>query len=173
MAELKPTDIQEILRIFAESELEELRLDVGGTRLHVTKGGTALPAATTDVSPRRDAMPPAAVPAPPPPAGSSETAQPPAAGSADSATATPASRPGLVDLRSPLLGVFYRRPSPDQPPFVEIGSKVGASDPVCIVDVMKMFTQVPAGVAGSIAEILVEDGQLVEHGQVLMRIDPA
>jgi biotin carboxyl carrier protein len=80
---------------------------------------------------------------------------------------------GLTELRSPLLGVFYRRPTPNDPPFVEVGAVVGAEDPVCIVDVMKMFTQVPAGVAGRIAEICVEDGQLVEHGQVLMRIEPA
>ena len=79
---------------------------------------------------------------------------------------------GLYELTSPVLGVFYRRPAPGQAPFVEVGVEVGPEDPVCVVDVMKMFTRVSAGTAGRIAEICVDDGQLVEHGQVLMRIDP-
>ena len=55
---------------------------------------------------------------------------------------------------------------------IEVGSEVGADDPVCIIDVMKMFSRVPAGSAGRVAEILVQDGQLVEHGQVLLRLEP-
>jgi acetyl-CoA carboxylase biotin carboxyl carrier protein len=212
MAELSPKDIQEILRIFAESELEELRLEVGGTRLHVSKAGDGLGsppfastaaggiAATTGpssagqassstagpsaASPQAAAAPAqltpgaAASPATDPSTGSgtgqsAAASVPGAPGPTTAADAQTPSRDGLAELRSPLLGVFYRRPSPDQPAFVEIGSTVGAEDPVCIVDVMKMFTRIPAGTAGRIAEILVEDGQLVEHGQVLMRIEPA
>jgi acetyl-CoA carboxylase biotin carboxyl carrier protein len=55
---------------------------------------------------------------------------------------------------------------------VEIGSEVGPEDPVCIIDVMKMFSRVPAGAGGRVVEILADDGQLVEHGQVLMRLEP-
>ena len=75
-------------------------------------------------------------------------------------------------VRSPMVGTFYASPAPDKPPFVEPGSSVEADDPVCIVDVMKMFTRVPAGSSGTIVDILVEDGTLVEHGQVLMTIRP-
>jgi acetyl-CoA carboxylase biotin carboxyl carrier protein len=169
--ELKPKDVQEILRIFVESELEELRLDLGDTRLHVSKGGASLPEAPLPpVAPQRTA-PPSGDPSPPstPPPG-----PPPGDDSASNAgpTVAAASVEGLVDLRSPLLGVFYRRPSPEEAPFVEVGSEVGPDDPVCVIDVMKMFTRVPAGTAGRIAEICVEDGQLVEHGQVLVRIAP-
>jgi acetyl-CoA carboxylase biotin carboxyl carrier protein len=76
----------------------------------------------------------------------------------------------VYELRSPLLGVFYRRPAPDQPPLVELGSEVRAEDSVCIIDVMKMFTSVPAGANGRVVDICAEDGQLVEFDQVLMRI---
>ena len=190
--ELRPDDIQEILRIFSDSELEELRLEVGETRLHVSKRG-GLPASEPIGSAARPTAPasPAPVASSPIPAGANAaSAPPPQAGAGSDAAASPSpaasgspatssaaagdagAAGNLVELRSPLLGVFYRRPAPDRPTFVEIGSEVAAEDPVCIVDVMKMFTQVPAGVAGRIVEICVEDGQLVEHGQVLMRIEP-
>lgn len=178
MEDLQPEDIQEILRIFAESELEELRLEVGETRLHVSKSDTGT--SWEERPPRiggRSAGEPSESRATK--SGSAEAAAegpatsqlPAAAGTAESTSAA-APVEGLADLRSPLLGVFYRRPSPDKPPFVEVGAAVEPDDPVCIVDVMKMFTQIPAGTRGRIAEICVEDGQLVEHGQVLMRIEP-
>jgi acetyl-CoA carboxylase biotin carboxyl carrier protein len=162
---LEPGDIAEILRVFADSELEELNLEIGDTRLRVSKnpGGLGAPGS----SPARTGPAPAAAPAAAPVAAAVAPAPPvPAAVEAD------APPDGLVELRSPLLGVFYRRPSPDQPPFVEPGSEVEATSDVCIVDVMKMFTRVQAGTSGTVAEILVEDGTLVEHGQVLMRIRP-
>ena len=71
------------------------------------------------------------------------------------------------------VGVFYRRPSPDQPPFVQVGSVVAANDPVCLIEVMKMFTGVVAPCAGRIADILIEDATMVEYGQPLMYIEPA
>jgi acetyl-CoA carboxylase biotin carboxyl carrier protein len=157
---LRPEDISEILRVFAESELEELNLEIGDTRLRVSKnpGGLGAPGS----SPARSGPAPAAAPV-------AAAVAPPPVPAAVEAEALP---DGLVELRSPLLGVFYRRPSPDQPPFVQPGAEVEATSDVCIVDVMKMFTRVQAGTSGTVAEILVEDGTLVEHGQVLMRIRP-
>lgn len=159
--ELEPADIAEILRIFADSELEELRLEVGATRLHLSKRGGAL----SDAVPAARATG-AGQAAPPPAAPAPAHAAPPVADVAPSEA-------GLVELRSPLLGVFYRRPAPGETPFIEIGQSVAADDDVCIIDVMKMFTRVPAGIAGELVEICVEDGALVEHGQVLMRFRPA
>lgn len=165
--ELTAEDIREILRIFAESELEELRLDVGETRLHVSKSDSG--SAWSDAA--ATASPAAAV-------GQAQTLEEPQAEVQTPAAVTDTRggeppREGLFELHSPLLGVFYRRPSPDQPPFVEVGSEVDVSEPVCVIDVMKMFTQIHAGTRGRIVEICIEDGQLVEHGQVLMRIEPA
>jgi acetyl-CoA carboxylase biotin carboxyl carrier protein len=176
MMELRQEDIAEIVRIFNESELVELRLELGGNRLYLSKQAGAAPrweeaapsapaGATAPETPADPTTPPAsAMPAAAPGSGAVPAPAP--------AAPAPAAADGLAELRSPLLGVFYRRPSPDKPPFVEIGSEVGADDPVCIIDVMKMFSRVPAGVAGRVVEILAQDGQLVEHGQVLMRLDP-
>ncbi len=75
-------------------------------------------------------------------------------------------------VTAPFAGTFYRRPSPTDSPFVEVGSRVRAEDPVCLVEVMKLFNSVHAGVDGVVVSIDVEDGDLVEYGQLLMRIAP-
>jgi acetyl-CoA carboxylase biotin carboxyl carrier protein len=167
--ELRPEDIEEILRVFAESDLEELHLEIGGTRLDLSKSGSRGRSTPPPSSvPASAQSSPAAVPAPGPAAAASAAPAAPAA----SAGGHDAAPDGIVELRSPLLGVFYRRPAPDKPPFVEVGSEVSEEDPACIIDVMKMFTRVPAGVDGTVVAILAEDGKLVEHGQVLMHIRP-
>jgi acetyl-CoA carboxylase biotin carboxyl carrier protein len=80
---------------------------------------------------------------------------------------------GGVTIESPMLGVFYRAPSPGAPPFVEVGMRVEPDTIVCLIEVMKMMNSVPAGVAGTIAEIHVENAEAVEYGQPLFRVDPA
>ncbi len=72
-----------------------------------------------------------------------------------------------------MLGVFYRAPSPGAPPFVDVGTRVEADTIVCLIEVMKMMNSVPAGVAGTIAEIHVENASPVEYGQPLFRVEPA
>jgi len=80
---------------------------------------------------------------------------------------------GAATIESPMLGVFYRAPSPGAPPFVDVGTHVEADTIVCLIEVMKMMNSVAAGVAGTIAEIHVENAEAVEYGQPLFRVDPA
>jgi len=80
---------------------------------------------------------------------------------------------GLVAVRAPMVGTFYLRPSPDQPPFVAVGSTVQADDTVCLVEVMKMFNTVKAGVTGTVERIVVENGKPVQHDQIVLLIKPA
>lgn len=75
-------------------------------------------------------------------------------------------------VTAPFAGVFYRRSSPTEPPFVEVGARVGATDIVCLVEVMKLFNSVQAGIDGVVIAIDVEDGEIVEYGQLLMHIAP-
>jgi acetyl-CoA carboxylase biotin carboxyl carrier protein len=75
------------------------------------------------------------------------------------------------EVVSPIPGVFYRRPDPDSEPFVDTGSEVAADDPVCLVEVMKSFHQVPAGAAGTVLEFLVADEEMVDAGQVVAVIE--
>ena len=81
-----------------------------------------------------------------------------------------AAEAGLVEVTSPTVGVFYRAPAPGYAPFVEVGSQVEADTQVCLVEVMKLMSAVPAGVAGVVAEICVDNGASVQFGDVLLRI---
>lgn len=78
----------------------------------------------------------------------------------------------IVDVVAPMLGTFYGRPSPDAPPFVTAGGTVEPDTTVAIVEVMKLMNPVTAGVAGRVVEVRAADGDLVEHGDVLFRIEP-
>lgn len=80
---------------------------------------------------------------------------------------------GGVTIDAPMLGVFYRAPRPGAPPFVDVGTQVEPETIVCIIEVMKMMNSVPAGVAGTIAEVRVDNADAVEYGQPLFRVDPA
>ena len=71
-----------------------------------------------------------------------------------------------------MVGSFYRCPSPDQPPFVEVGARVAVGDALCLIEVMKLYTTIEATVAGTVKQIAVEDAQLVEFDQLLFVIDP-
>jgi acetyl-CoA carboxylase biotin carboxyl carrier protein len=75
------------------------------------------------------------------------------------------------DVVSPIPGVFYRRPDPDSPVFTDAGASVGAEDTVCLVEVMKSFHEVPAGVTGTVLEFLVENEEMVDAGQVVAVIE--
>jgi acetyl-CoA carboxylase biotin carboxyl carrier protein len=79
---------------------------------------------------------------------------------------------GALTIAAPMLGTFYRAPAPGATPFVEVGTQVEPGTIVCIIEVMKMMNSVHAGVAGTIAEIHVENAQPVEYGQPLFRVEP-
>jgi len=92
---------------------------------------------------------------------------------ADAGPARPASaKDGLLTVESPMLGTFYRAEAPGAPPFVEVGSRVEPDTIVCIIEVMKMMNSVPAGVSGTVAEILPDNATLVEYGAPLLRVRP-
>ena len=171
---ISPAELQEIVRVFADSDLRELRLSVGEVELLVSRneqvempnGRTTNPTGPVGPQPSPDQQPTQTAP--------TSTTTP----AAPEATAAPGDsrddvQDGLLEIRSPALGTFYRRPAPDQPPFVAVGTKVAVGDAVGTIEVMKMFTTVTADVAGTVTEICVEDAVLVEHGQTLFHLDPA
>lgn len=77
-----------------------------------------------------------------------------------------------LEITSPMVGTFYRAPAPDEPPFVNMGERIEKGDTVCIIEAMKLMNDIEAEVTGEVVEILVENGDPVEYGQVLMRVDP-
>ncbi len=159
---LSDDDVREILRIIAESPLEELRLETEGFSLHVRRGGGGGARADTGAGGGADAG-----------AGDAGTrreaaAEPePTEGRADGAP------DGALAIEAPMLGTFYRAPGPGQEAFVEVGSSVEADSTVCIIEVMKMMNSVSAGVEGTVVEVAAENGELVEYGQPLFYVRPA
>ena len=115
---------------------------------------------------------PAYVPAPPPaPAASSAPAHP-AAGPDHREPARPAAAPALKEIKSPMVGTFYKSPEPGAEPYVKVGSRVSPGQTVCIIEAMKIMNEIEAEIAGVVREVSVEDAQPVEFGQVLFRVDP-
>lgn len=171
MSEPTIEDIQAILEQFDRSDWDELRIESHNFELHVFKtpdkrrqARSAVPSPT----PQHPAMAPAAATSMLPPAAAAAPQS-----DAESDAEPDADRSGLVVVRAPTLGTFYRAPKPGAAPFVSIGAQVEPSTEVCIIEVMKLFTSVQAGVSGTVREVLVADAELVEYDQPLIVIEPA
>ncbi len=169
LADLSQSDVERILAIVDRLNDIEVTLEVDGMKLHVRKFSDASMAAgalnASAVSVPQAARAPAPVP---------EVIAPPVTLSREPARpgSDRAAEPGLLEVRAPMLGRFFRASSPTEPPFVEVGSKVRPDDTVCVIEVMKLFNTVLAEVSGTVVEILVENGAMVEHDAVLFRVRP-
>lgn len=161
-------DVVKILKLIDESNYDEVRLEIGDLKLHVQKHDGARRDVPAEPAAERITARAATVAA----TGTVSAAAPPPAPAVHEAAGDEATTEGLVPVRSPMLGTFYRAPAPGEKPFVEVGDKVGANDTVCLVEVMKLFNSVKAGMAGTVAKILVENAAMVEHDQPLVLIDP-
>jgi len=154
--------IHRLVRMMHQFDLTAIDLVEGETRIRLRRGGVANPGTAAPASP------PAAVSPTPPPAGPAPSSSSAEAGTSEAASATKA-----VYIESPMVGTFYQAGSPDSPPYVNVGSVVRPETTVGIIEAMKVFTEIPAGVSGTIAEVLVSDKQTVEFGQPLFRVEPS
>lgn len=165
--ELDFNALRELLAAINQTDVAEFTLKSGDFELVVRKGGQAgyagLPQADMSGSGGGTVAPPPIIPAMPVPAPS--VSAPP--------SMAPLANDRLVDIASPMVGTFYRAPAPDEPPYINVGDRIRSGQVVCIVEAMKLMNEVEAEVSGEVVEILVENGQPVEYGQVLMRVNPA
>ena len=161
--ELTEDDVLKILNLIEKSDFDYFELEIGDLKLTVAKGGyvpapadgSSAPAQATQVPAGKAAAPTAAAP----------QTEAPAAESA----AVPE---GLVPIIAPMVGTFYVAPDPESPPFVENGARVDEDTTVGLIEVMKVFSAVRAGVNGVIEEILIENAGAVEYGQALFLVRP-
>jgi acetyl-CoA carboxylase biotin carboxyl carrier protein len=163
MPELTHEDVRRILQIIDEMGDRDVHLEFGDLKLEVTRNGTPRRERLDTAEQRRkveEAANAVTVPA-------SESRSP--AREREPQWEVPA---GLVAVRAPSMGTFYRAPSPGAPPFVEVGTHVAPDDIVCVFDVMKLFNSLKAGVAGTVSEILVENQAVVQQDQPLILIKP-
>lgn len=152
-------DVQDILQLVNVSSFNVLNLQTDRFKLSLRRSGDGEWTQSAQELSAPNLMTPSAV--------RTETVAPVA-----SPKAAPAAEDGLVDIRTPLLGTFYRSPKPGSPPFVEIGSRVDKDTVVAIVETMKLMNSVYAGVCGIIAEICLGDADFADHEAVLMRVRP-
>lgn len=152
--------VREIMELMEKHGLTEVHLKHGDQQWKLRRG----PEAVLQATPVAGYPPP--MPFPP----SAAMGGTPAADSAGAETATAADN--LPTIKSPTVGTFYSAASPDDPPFVSVGAKVQHDTIVCIVEAMKVFNQIPAEVSGTIAEVLVDNGDAVEFGQPLFKVRP-
>ncbi|HEX8825346.1 MAG TPA: acetyl-CoA carboxylase biotin carboxyl carrier protein [Archangium sp.] len=158
--------LRQIVEILEASEVTRLVWQRGEERLFIRRGPAPMPT-IVHAAPVSPSVSPASVMAAPMAAAPSMAA--PAAAAASAAPA--AEKPGHA-VTSPFVGTFYRTPAPDQPSFVDVGTVVKKGQVLCIIEAMKLMNEIEADVPGRVAEILVENGQPVEFGQTLFRIEP-
>jgi acetyl-CoA carboxylase biotin carboxyl carrier protein len=147
---LTRADINEILGYIENSNFTEFRIETGDLKIELRRGG----APVSPVVAKTEQEPSAA------PAKLVAPAKPAAIQTADAGTAIPA----------PMLGIFYHAPKPGDEPFVKLGDAVSPETVIGIIEVMKLMTQVSAGISGIVTEIVAPSGQLVEHGDPLIRV---
>jgi len=171
--ELNFNDLRDLLSVVNQTDIEELTIKSGDFELTVRKGrpGEMTPTAAAAGMAIAPTVSPSPAEMPIDASGPPVSAGPPV-------VHTSAPSPNLVDskltdITSPMVGTFYRAPAPDEPSFVEIGDRINPGQTVCIIEAMKLMNELEAEISGEVAEILVENGEPVEFGQVLMRVKAA
>jgi len=170
LSALKEEDIQRLVRLIETldaSTFDYLQLQVGDVQVTIGKGAVPMstPAIAAPEAPASPATPqrPVAISAASAPIQTKPSGQ-------RAAAAAPA---GTIEIKSQIMGMYYSQPEPGSPPFVSIGTEVKEDTTVCLIEVMKTFNAMTAGVKGVITEICAENAQLVEYGQVLFRVRPS
>jgi acetyl-CoA carboxylase biotin carboxyl carrier protein len=154
--------VDALAEVLRRHELTEIEIEEGGVRIYVRRGGEIMHHVPAPMAvPVHSPMPPTSH-APPPTASSSA---PPAASSS-----TDTSDGNVAYVTSPFVGTFYRAPSPDMSPFVDVGTRIKKGQVICIVEAMKLMNEIESEIEGSIVQILVENGQAVEYGEPLFKI---
>ena len=147
--------VEEVIRLMEKHSLTEISIEEDGVKVHLRKG----PAGGMEKSVHMPS--PVLIPA-------SE------AGTAIGASTAPKKEErNVVEIKAPMVGTFYRSPSPDAKPFVDVGSAINEGDVLCIIEAMKLMNEIKSEIKGKIVEVAAENGEPVEFGQVLFLVEPA
>jgi acetyl-CoA carboxylase biotin carboxyl carrier protein len=139
--------LRRLIELMKEHDLSEIDLKEADHHVRIKRGGEVIAASPAPIA--LAARPAAAEPA-----------------------RQPAADAGMLVIKSPMVGTFYKASGPDAAAFVKVGDRIGPEKTVCIVEAMKVFNEIPAGISGQVVAILVENGAPVEFGQPLIKVDP-
>jgi acetyl-CoA carboxylase biotin carboxyl carrier protein len=158
--------IKQLIDLMQRSDLTEFAVEEEGFKIKIARASSAGAAPVVVAAPVA-AIPAAVAPVPAPAAAS---AAPSAPASPASSSASGADEAGVVYVKSPMVGTFYKAASPESKAFAEVGTKVTETSVVCIIEAMKIMNEIQSEVKGTVVEILVENGQPVEYGQKLFKV---
>ncbi len=158
-------EIQNLIKFVAKSGASEVKLEMGDIKITIKTGGgedhkgeIVYMQQQPMNSPQQQQAPPQATQAAPP-----QTSE----------TKAENEESKFIVIKSPIIGTFYRKPSPDKPSFVEVGSTVKVGDPLCVIEAMKLFNEIESEISGKIVRVLVDDSSPVEFDQPLFLVDPS
>ena len=159
-------EIQNLIKFVSNSGVAEVKLEMDDVKITIrtTLEGNSNDVTYVQQAPMQQALPQAAAPVAIAPVASTPAASTPAASDENSK---------YVTIKSPIIGTFYRKPSPDKPMFVEVGSSIAKGDVLCVIEAMKLFNEIEAEISGKIVKILVDDMSPVEFDQPLFLVDPS
>lgn len=152
-------EIQNLIRFVAKSGASEVKLEMDDVKITIKTGSDDEKGTTTYLQ-QMPQMPQMA------PAAATEAAAAPAAPAEDENSK-------YITIKSPIIGTFYRKPSPDKPTFVEVGKSIAEGDVLCVIEAMKLFNEIESEVSGTIVKVLVDDSSPVEFDQPLFLVDPS
>ncbi len=157
-------EIQNLIKFVAKSGASEVKLEMDDVKITIRTGSDQ------EITYVQQAAPMQAAPA--------QQAAAPATAQAPAAPATPAApavteNDKYITVKSPIIGTFYRKPSPDKPTFVEVGDSIKEGDTLCIIEAMKLFNEIESEVSGTIVKVLIDDSSPVEFDQPLFLVDPS
>jgi acetyl-CoA carboxylase biotin carboxyl carrier protein len=157
-------DIQNLIKFVAKSGASEVKLEMEDIKITIRTGSDDNKGETTYIQQMPSMM----------------TPQPQIMSQPQTEEVVPAAAPVVVDedskyvtIKSPIIGTFYRKPTPDKPMFVEVGSSIGTGDVLCVIEAMKLFNEIESEISGKIVKILVDDASPVEFDQPLFLVDPS
>ena len=159
-------EIQNLIKFVAKSGASEVKLEMDDIKITIRTGGDEHKGETTYV--QQIPMQAAAMPQQ---TGTAPAAQPEVKN--EGAAPKADENANYVTIKSPIIGTFYRKPGPDKPVFVEVGSKIKDGDVLCVIEAMKLFNEIESEVKGTIVKVLVDDASPVEFDQPLFLVDPS
>ena len=157
-------EIQNLIKFVAKSGASEVKLEIEDVKITIKTGAAKTETTIVQANPMA-AMPQMQAPVAAAPAPVAATPTPAAPAEDDNSK--------YITVKSPIIGTFYRKPAPDKPNFVEVGTSIKTGDTVCVIEAMKLFNEIESEVSGKIVKVLVDDSSPVEFDQPLFLVDPS
>ena len=160
---METKEIQKLIDYISKSDLDEVNIETSELKLHIKRNTNVVHTSAPQIAAAVSSAP-APAPAPAPvQANVIEIKE----------TSPVVENAGLIEVKSPMIGTFYRSSSPEKPPFVSVGDTINTGDTICIIEAMKLFNEIESEVSGKIVKILVDDATPVEFDQPLFLVDPS